>query len=599
MIDFEPTEEQALIIETVRQFAENEIRPQCREADESGAPSPAVLSAAHELGLVANALPEAHGGGGERSAVTGVLIAEELAWGDLAIALAILSPGLLGLPVADFGTESPSRRRCFRASSAAPSCPVPRRSSSRASTSTSTTRRRRPRRDGDEFVLDGVKCQVPWLEGTKHAVVIAAQGDALAGFVVATDAAGLGAEPELNLGLNGLPTVELTLAGVRIPASSRLDADDAAIRGLIDRGRIAVAAAALGTARAAFEVSRDYAKERETFGQPIATRQAIAFKLADMAIEIDGARLLIWEAAAALDRGERRRPTRATRLRPDDPDHAPGRGRRRPGLRRPRLHPRLPAGAPPAQPRRPPELRDARTRLISRPRAFGDRGPDQGPAPKESPRLTRPSMRHDDCRDQEKPMAIDFELSEATPSTQEHYHDIADEQMRPISRKYDLAEHTLPDRVGRLLVEAKVARARPSDPGRERRLRHRSACRPRSSAGATPVSTCACRRPRSAARPSVPRAPRNSARSFSPPSAPKAAIRSGARWRSPSRRRAPTPRRSRRPPTGTKRPKSGCSTARRSSAPPAKAPRRSTAASSSSGRRSTRAPGAAASSPSS
>jgi alkylation response protein AidB-like acyl-CoA dehydrogenase len=73
---------------------------------------------------------------------------------------------------------------------------------------------------------------------------------------------------------------------------------------LINRGRIALAAAGIGTARASFEVSRDYAKERETFGQPIATRQAIAFKLADMAIELDGARLLVWEAAVALDRGE-------------------------------------------------------------------------------------------------------------------------------------------------------------------------------------------------------------------------------------------------------------------------------------------------------
>lgn len=91
---------------------------------------------------------------------------------------------------------------------------------------------------------------------------------------------------------------------MRIPANARLEADDADIRGLINRGRIALAAAGVGTARASFEVSRDYAKERKTFGQPIATRQAIAFKLADMAIEIDGARLLVWEAAAALDRGE-------------------------------------------------------------------------------------------------------------------------------------------------------------------------------------------------------------------------------------------------------------------------------------------------------
>ena len=106
MIDFEPTEEHALIVETVHQFAENEIRPVCREADESGSPPSSVVEAAHELGLVANALPEAHGGGGARSAVTGVLIAEELAWGDLAIALAILSPGLVGFPIADFGSDS-------------------------------------------------------------------------------------------------------------------------------------------------------------------------------------------------------------------------------------------------------------------------------------------------------------------------------------------------------------------------------------------------------------------------------------------------------------------------------------------------------------
>ena len=74
MIDFEPSEEQALIIETVRQFAENEIRPHCRVADEEGAPPAAVLDAAHELGLVANALPESVGGGGERSALTLSLI---------------------------------------------------------------------------------------------------------------------------------------------------------------------------------------------------------------------------------------------------------------------------------------------------------------------------------------------------------------------------------------------------------------------------------------------------------------------------------------------------------------------------------------------
>jgi alkylation response protein AidB-like acyl-CoA dehydrogenase len=160
------------------------------------------------------------------------------------------------------------------------------------------------KQDGDEILLDGIKCQVPWQEGGRHVVVIAAEVSGLAAFIVPREIAGLSAEPELLMGLGGLPTVELTLSGVRIPASARLGANDADIRRMINRGRVALAAAGVGTARASFEVARDYAKVRETFGAPIATRQAIAFKLADMAIEIDGARLLVWEAAAALDRGE-------------------------------------------------------------------------------------------------------------------------------------------------------------------------------------------------------------------------------------------------------------------------------------------------------
>jgi len=311
MIDFEPSEEQALIIETVRQFAENEIRPLSREADEAGAPPAAVLEAAHELGLVANGLPEAQGGGGDRSAMTGALIAEELGWGDLAIALAILSPALVGFPVADFGNESQQNQVLpalagDRFVSGSLAITEPRFDFDAFHPQTTA------KRDGDEFILDGSKCQVPWIEGGEHVVVIASDEQGLAAFLVERSADGLSAEPEKKLGIEGLPTAELTLSGVRVGASARLDAADADLRRLIDRGRIALAAAAIGTARAAFELARDYAKERETFGQPIATRQAIAFKIADMAIEIDGARLLVWEAAVAVDKG--RDATRLTRL---------------------------------------------------------------------------------------------------------------------------------------------------------------------------------------------------------------------------------------------------------------------------------------------
>ncbi|MBY0400871.1 acyl-CoA dehydrogenase family protein, partial [Myxococcota bacterium] len=291
MIEFEPSEEQALIIETVHQFAENEIRPRSREADESGVPPAALLTAAHELGLVANGLPEVDGGGGARSALTGALIAEELGWGDMALALAILSPGLVGFPVADHGSQALKKKLlpgllgpAFVPGALALVEPRFDFDVYRPETTAG--------RDGDAYRLDGRKCHVPWLAGGGHVVVIAQEPGtgsltgrgSLAAFVVARDAAGLKAEPEQNMGLCGLPTAELGLAGVRVPAECRLAASDADLRRLIERGRIAIAATALGAARAAFEVARDYAKQRETFGQPIATRQAIAFKLADMAI---------------------------------------------------------------------------------------------------------------------------------------------------------------------------------------------------------------------------------------------------------------------------------------------------------------------------
>jgi alkylation response protein AidB-like acyl-CoA dehydrogenase len=311
MIDFEPTEEQALIVETVRQFAENEIRPHSRETDEAGEPPSSVLEAAHQLGLVANALPESHGGGGERSAVTGVLIAEELGWGDLSIALAILSPGLIGFPVAEFGSKD-LKDQILTPLLTGPFVPgalaitEPRFDFDVFHPQTTA------KRDGGQFLLDGSKSQVPWLDGGQHVLVIATDEQGLAGFVVERDAVGMSTEKEQKLGLEGLPTAELSFSGVQVAAEARLDAGDTEIRRIIDRGRVAVSAACIGTARAAFELARDYAKQRETFGQPIATRQAIAFKLADMAIEIDGARLLIWEAAAALDRGDD--ATRLTRL---------------------------------------------------------------------------------------------------------------------------------------------------------------------------------------------------------------------------------------------------------------------------------------------
>ncbi len=300
LIDLEPSEEQQLIVDTVHQFAENEVRPKARDCDESAKLPGDVLSQAHELGLVANALEEAYGGGGERSAVTAALVTEELAWGDLAIALAALSPALVALPVSDFGSDAQKQEilPAFTGDRFVPGSLALLEPEFGADPMKPGTR---ARRDGGDFVLDGAKCLVPWIEGGTHVIVTATAESGPRAFVVPCEA--LETTPERNMGIHGLPTVEIALDGIRVPADAALAEDPRCVQQIVERGRVALSAAAVGVARAAYEVARDYAKERHAFGGPIATKQAIAFKLADMAIEIDGARLLTWEAAWRIDQG--------------------------------------------------------------------------------------------------------------------------------------------------------------------------------------------------------------------------------------------------------------------------------------------------------
>ncbi len=303
MVDFEPDEEQQLIVESVHQFAANEVRTHSRDCDEAEKLPDDVLRAAHELGLVANALDESHGGGGEPSALTSVLVAEELAWGDLSIALAILSPGLVALPISSYGTSEQKSRwlpqftgEHFVAGSLAACEP-----SFRSDVFAPATQ---ARRDGADVVLRGSKCLVPWLEGGELVLVTASGDDGPCLVVVPRSADGISATPERFMGLGALPSVELSLEDVRVPADHVLASGGADLpRQVLHRARIGLAACAVGVARAAYEIARDYAKQREAFGGPIAAKQAIAFKLADMAIEIDGARLLSWEAAWRADQG--------------------------------------------------------------------------------------------------------------------------------------------------------------------------------------------------------------------------------------------------------------------------------------------------------
>jgi alkylation response protein AidB-like acyl-CoA dehydrogenase len=302
MISFEPTDEQRLVRDTVASFAREQIRPAAREADESGHIPETLVRQAWEIGLIQNAIPEAFGGYGDaRSALTSALVCEELAWGDLSIALHVLAPRLSTYPVIELGTEAQRREVLpaytgaeFAAGSAA--LMEPSYNFDLEEMSTTATRR-----DG-RVVLNGSKCYVPLAADAQHVVVYARGESGLTAWIVPRGTPGMSiAERERNMGLRALATYEVQFEQCTVPAAAQLTGD---FTPLLNRSRVALASLAVGVARAAFEYARDYAKERRAFGVAIARKQAIAFMLAEMAIEIDATRLLAWEAAWKIDRGQ-------------------------------------------------------------------------------------------------------------------------------------------------------------------------------------------------------------------------------------------------------------------------------------------------------
>jgi acyl-CoA dehydrogenase len=302
MVSFQPTEEQQLIRDTVAEFAREQIRPVAREADESGHIPATVVQQAWELGLVQSTIPETFGGAGEAlSAMTSALVYEELAWGDLAIALHLLAPRLVTQPLITLGNEQQQQaylpaytQRDFTAGTAA--VVEPRFNfevNDFATTATITP---------DTILLNGTKCFVPLAAEAQHLVVYAQSGTGPSAFLVSRDTPGLTiTEREKNMGLKGIATYELTLSNCHIPTIAQLTGN---VSPLFNRSRVALASLAVGVARAAFEYARTYAKERRAFGSAIAQKQAIAFMLAEMATEIDAARLLMWEAAWKIDAGQ-------------------------------------------------------------------------------------------------------------------------------------------------------------------------------------------------------------------------------------------------------------------------------------------------------
>jgi alkylation response protein AidB-like acyl-CoA dehydrogenase len=312
MIAFGPTEEQQLIRDTVREFAANEMREAARACDEASQVPEDFLHKTWELGLVSSAIPEALGGGGmPRSAVTNALVLEELGFGCASLAAAALAPSSFVLPLLDFGTpEQQSEYLPLFTGAQFHACSLALSEPQFAFDPNHLHTVAEPK--GASYVISGSKRFVPLGHLASHFLVVARgprngglQG--LDAFIVPRDAHGLRIDPELEktLGLRATPFSRLELARVEVPAAARLGGE-AGIDGvrLIQSCRAASLAVALGISRAMLEFAIPYAKQREAFGQPIAQKQAIAFMLAEMRIELDAMRWLVWKAASALDSGQ-------------------------------------------------------------------------------------------------------------------------------------------------------------------------------------------------------------------------------------------------------------------------------------------------------
>jgi acyl-CoA dehydrogenase len=304
MLSFTPTEEQQMLIDTISKYATNDVRKVAHDADEESKLPADVVRKGWEIGVLPAAIPEEYGGFGEYSAVTNVLAAEELAYGDLPVAMAVLAPGLVALPVLFSGTEE-QKQNILPAIGEATPPPLTAALLEPGISFDATALKTTSARDGDHYVLNGPKCYVPLAADARLMLVYARDTETgkIDGYLVEGSAEGLKiCGREKLMGLRALPSYRVELANVRVGAACKLGGDQGTrYRRILSHSRVALAALAVGVARGASEYARNYAKERVQFGAPIATKQAIAFMLAEMAIEVDAARLMAWEAAWKLD----------------------------------------------------------------------------------------------------------------------------------------------------------------------------------------------------------------------------------------------------------------------------------------------------------
>jgi alkylation response protein AidB-like acyl-CoA dehydrogenase len=312
-MDFELSEHHRHLRQSVREFARAEIAPHAQRWDREERFPTEIVPKLAAMGLLGIRIPEEYGGSGMDTTAYAVCV-EEVARVDGSMALTVASHNGLGTGhVLSFGSEELKRRYLPKAASgewlAAWALTEP------GSGSDSAALRTAARRDGDDWILDGTKTFITQGSVGGFCVVLARTNPeapkqrGITAFVVDRGTPGFTASKHLlKLGCRASDTAELTLDGVRVPDSNRIGAIDngfADTMRILDRGRISIAAMALGLGYGALDAAIRYSKERKAFGHPIAEYQAIQWMLADAKTELDAAALLTYRAAWLADQGQK------------------------------------------------------------------------------------------------------------------------------------------------------------------------------------------------------------------------------------------------------------------------------------------------------
>ena len=306
VFDLTPSDDQAMIRESVARYADEQLRQAAQDADTACAAPPAILNGAAELGLAMMSVPEAlEGAGSDLSPVTGALIAEAMAHGDMGLAVACLAPvGVANLLTRYGSAEQQAKYLSAFAEETPPASalallePYP--------LFDPVTLRCETSADGDGLLLNGLKSQVPLVASAEFFLVAALDANSEPQlYIVESQLEGVRYTLDPGMGVRAAGLGSLEFNNVKLPTNAKLgEAAGCDYREMLSLSRLAWCALAVGTAQAVVDYVIPYVNERQAFGEPISNRQSVAFTVADMALELEGMRLATWRAAALAEQGK-------------------------------------------------------------------------------------------------------------------------------------------------------------------------------------------------------------------------------------------------------------------------------------------------------